>query len=55
MTRSPRTLRTDAPVADAVSLFRQHRADEIPVVDESSRPFGLLDVQDLVALRLVDD
>lgn len=55
MTRSPRTLRDQAPLADAVTLFRQHRADEIPVVDEAGRPCGLLDVQDLVSLRLVDD
>jgi hypothetical protein len=31
------------------------RRDEIPVVDQHGRPVGLLDVQDLMALRLVKD
>ncbi|MEM8758531.1 MAG: CBS domain-containing protein, partial [Planctomycetota bacterium] len=55
MTRSPRTLRDDALLRDAVALIREHRQDEIPVVDAAGRPVGLLDVQDLVAMRLVRD
>ncbi len=55
MTRSPRTLRDDALVRDGVTLFREHRQDEIPIVDDSGRPVGMLDVQDLIALRLVRD
>lgn len=55
MTRSPRTLRDHALVRDAVTLFREHRQDEIPIVDAKGRPAGLLDVQDLIALRLVRD
>lgn len=53
MTRSPRTLPDTALVRDAVVMFRETRADEIPVVDARARPLGLLDVQDLVAMRLV--
>lgn len=53
MTRSPRTLRDDALVKDAVLLFRECRQDEIPIVDAGGRPVGLLDVQDLMAMRLV--
>ncbi len=53
MTRSPRCLRNDALVRDAVRLVREFRADEIPVVDESGRPVGMLDVQDLIALKVV--
>jgi arabinose-5-phosphate isomerase len=54
MTTSPRTLRDDALVRDAVTLVREHRQDEIPVVDQHNRPVGVLDVQDLIAMRLVD-
>jgi arabinose-5-phosphate isomerase len=53
MTRSPRTLRDSALVRDAVTLFRECRQDEIPIVDDAGRPVGLLDVQDLIALKLV--
>ncbi len=55
MTRDPRTLGDRASVADAVRLVREHRSDEIPVVDAQGRPVGILDVQDLVAMRLVRD
>ena len=55
MTRSPRTLRAAALVRDAVRLVREFRQDEVPVVDDANRPVGVLDVQDLVALRLVED
>lgn len=55
MTRSPRTLAADALVRDAVQMVREFRADEIPVIDTEGRPVGLLDVQDLVALKVVRD
>lgn len=55
MTRSPRTLAASAIVRDAVNLVREARQDEIPVVDEEGRPVGLLDVQDLIALKVVRD
>lgn len=53
MTRAPRTLPDTALARDAVAMFREHRQDEIPVVDDAGRPVGLLDVQDLIAMRLV--
>lgn len=53
MTASPRVLKADALVRDAVRLVQEFRADEIPVVDESGRPIGLLDVQDLISLKVV--
>ncbi|RMH28905.1 MAG: KpsF/GutQ family sugar-phosphate isomerase [Planctomycetota bacterium] len=53
MTRSPRTLPASALVRDAVALIREARQDEIPVVDPAGAPVGLLDVQDLVAMRVI--
>ena len=55
MTRNPRTIPATALVRDAVRMFRECRQDEIPVVDGEGRPVGILDVQDLVAMRLVRD
>ena len=55
MTRSPRTLPDSAVVRDAVNMIREFRQDEIPVVDDAGRPVGILDVQDLIAMRLVRD
>jgi arabinose-5-phosphate isomerase len=53
MTRGPSTLPDSALLRDAVRLVRQFRRDEVPVVDALGRPVGLLDVQDLVTLKIV--
>lgn len=54
MSRDPRSLPATALVRDAVAMFREHRTDEIPVVDRDGRPIGLLDVQDLITMKLVE-
>lgn len=55
MTKNPGTLPAAALVRDAVRMVREFRRDEVPVVDDAGRPVGLLDVQDLVAMRLVKE
>ncbi len=55
MSRNPTTLPDTALVRDAVRLVRENRRDEIPVVDAVGRPVGILDVQDLIAMKLVKD
>lgn len=55
MTRQPATLLASATIADAVVMVQTNRRDEVPVVDEQGRPVGLLDVQDLITLKLVKD
>ncbi len=53
MTRSPRVLNVSSLVRDALAMVREHRQDEIPIVDDAGKPVGLLDVQDLMAPRVV--
>jgi arabinose-5-phosphate isomerase len=53
MSKNPRTVRPDALVADAARVLRQARIDQVPVVDDANRPVGLLDVQDLLAARVL--
>ncbi|MGE3109956.1 MAG: KpsF/GutQ family sugar-phosphate isomerase [Phycisphaerales bacterium] len=55
MTREPATLPASALVRDAVNLVRESRRDEIPVIDDAGKPIGILDVQDLIAMRLIQD
>lgn len=55
MTRDPRRLADSDLVRDAVRMIRERRVDEIPVVDQEGRPVGILDVQDLVAMKVVQD
>lgn len=53
MARSPRTVRPDALVADAARVLRSARVDQVPVVDEQGKPIGLLDIQDLLAAKVL--
>ena len=55
MTKNPRTLQEDQPLREAERLVRIHRVDEIPIVDAEGHPVGLLDVQDLITLKIVRD
>ncbi len=54
MTRNPKRLTESAVVRDAVQMVREYRIDEIPVVSQDGRPLGLIDVQDLVALKVIE-
>jgi len=46
MTRNPKSIAAGSLVAEAYSMLREHRIDQVPVVDEQGRPVGILDVQD---------
>ena len=54
MKRNPKRIRADELASEAMGVMRQHRIDELPVVDEDERPVGLIDVQDLVVLKMLD-
>lgn len=54
MTTSPTTLPDTAMVRDAVHVVREKRFDEIPVVAGDGKPVGLIDVQDLAALKVIE-
>jgi arabinose-5-phosphate isomerase len=55
MTARPKHLTVDDLVRDAERMVREHRVDEIPVLDHDGRPVGLVDVQDLVAMKVVKE
>lgn len=50
MTASPKHISREAPLADAVALLSQFRISELPVTDGQSRPVGLIDITDVIAL-----
>ncbi|HQR29141.1 MAG TPA: KpsF/GutQ family sugar-phosphate isomerase [Anaeromyxobacteraceae bacterium] len=53
MTRNPRTVRAEERLVDAARVMREARIDQVPVVDARGRAVGLLDVQDLLAARIL--
>ena len=54
MKRDPKRIFAERLASEAMAVMRQHRIDELPVVDEQDRPVGLIDVQDLVVLKMLD-
>ncbi|MFM2152771.1 MAG: hypothetical protein RL199_1206 [Pseudomonadota bacterium] len=54
MHRGPMTIDGDLRATEAARIMRERQFDQLPVVDEAGRPVGLLDVQDLLAARIVD-
>ncbi len=55
MTAGPKHLTVNDLVRDAERLMREHRVDEIPVVDNEGKPIGLVDVQDLISMKIVKE
>ncbi|MFH0943794.1 MAG: KpsF/GutQ family sugar-phosphate isomerase [Planctomycetota bacterium] len=53
MTANPRTIRADQLVAEAVRLLSEMKIDQVPVIDGDRRPIGLIDVQDLLDVRIL--
>jgi arabinose-5-phosphate isomerase len=53
MCADPKTVRPDEHVVDAARLLTRHSIDQVPVVDEKRRVVGLLDVQELLAHRIL--
>ena len=54
-TSNPRRLLATDLVRDAKQLVTEHRVDEIPIVDDENKPLGLIDVQDLIAMKVVSE
>jgi arabinose-5-phosphate isomerase len=52
MGRSPKTIRPEQLVEEALHVLHRHKIDQLAVVDGEGRPVGLLDVQDVLDLQL---
>ena len=50
MTRHPQTIDDDRSTAEAASAMADRHLSELPVIDASRRPVGLVDVTDLIAI-----
>jgi arabinose-5-phosphate isomerase len=53
MTAGCKRIRANALAAEATALFHKYRIDELPVVDIDDKPVGLIDVQDIITIKVV--
>jgi arabinose-5-phosphate isomerase len=54
MKRNAKRVHEDTLASEVMAMMKEHRIDEVPVVDDQNRPVGLIDVQDLVVLKMFD-
>ncbi|MBL8899707.1 MAG: KpsF/GutQ family sugar-phosphate isomerase [Planctomycetes bacterium] len=52
MTPSPKVIQAEALVSEAMHLLTRHQIDQIIVVDDAQHPIGLLDQQDVLAIKI---
>lgn len=50
MTKNPLRVEVGSTMVDAVTLMAERKISELPVVDAESKPVGLIDITDVVAL-----
>jgi arabinose-5-phosphate isomerase len=53
MTPKPVTVRVDKLAVEVLTLFQKNRIDDLVVVDDTNRPVGLVDAQDITKHRIV--
>jgi arabinose-5-phosphate isomerase len=53
MTADCKRIRADALASEATAIFHKYRIDELPVVDAKDKPVGIIDVQDIVTIKVV--
>ncbi|MDE1888821.1 MAG: KpsF/GutQ family sugar-phosphate isomerase [Planctomycetota bacterium] len=52
MTRSPKVINARCLVAEAYKILKEYKIDQIPVIDDSYTPVGIIDVQDLLEVGI---
>ncbi|MCY2931398.1 MAG: KpsF/GutQ family sugar-phosphate isomerase [Planctomycetota bacterium] len=55
MKREPKHIHLGELASEALAILNRYRIDELPVVDAQDRPVGIVDVQDLVGMKTVDN
>jgi arabinose-5-phosphate isomerase len=53
MTADCKRIRADTLASEATAIFHKYRIDELPVVDAKGKPVGIIDVQDIVTIKVV--
>ncbi|MEN6544551.1 MAG: KpsF/GutQ family sugar-phosphate isomerase [Armatimonadia bacterium] len=53
MTRKPTVVKADLLAVEALRLMEEREFDNVPVVDDEGRAVGMVDIQDLMKLRVI--
>ena len=53
MTAGCKRVKESTLAAEAMAIFHKFRIDDLPVVDDAGKPVGMIDVQDIVSIKVV--
>ena len=53
MTADCKRIRAKGLATEAMAIFHKYRIDDLPVVDADDRPVGMIDLQDVMAIKIV--
>ena len=53
MIRNPKFVRLGSLAHEAAKILQDYKIDDLPVVDEAGRLCGIIDIQDLLAVRVI--
>jgi arabinose-5-phosphate isomerase len=53
MTAGCKRVKETTLAAEAMAIFHKYRIDDLPVVDDDGKPVGMIDVQDIVSIKVV--
>lgn len=53
MTAGCKRVTENTLAAEAMAIFHKFRIDDLPVVDDQDKPVGMIDVQDIVSIKVV--
>ena len=53
MKRDPKHIHLGELASEAMAIINRYRIDELPVLDDEGRPVGIIDVQDLIAIKTI--
>ncbi len=53
MTRQPTTIAAEVLAAEALRIMEEREFDNLPVVDANGKAVGMVDIQDLLKLRVI--
>lgn len=55
MTAGPKHIHLGQLTSEALAIMNRYRIDELPVVDGQDRPVGIIDIQDLLGIKAIND
>ncbi|MCL4137499.1 UNVERIFIED_CONTAM: hypothetical protein GTU68_063314 [Idotea baltica] len=55
MSENPKSIKSDMVLSEVLRFFSKNKVDQLIVINDNSEPIGLVDIQDLVAVKMLSN